>query len=258
MGDIFFEQQGSGDPVILIHGFPMSHFVWKDFAPRLATNVTVYTPDLPGFGQSKILPSPFSIDDVANRLLEWIETKGIKKSVLVGHSLGGYVALAMIEKKPELFVGLGLFHSTALADSAEKKESRTKVVEFVEKNGALAFTSNFISPLFADPTHPAISVVREIAVQSSAEAVIGFTQAMRDRPTREAVLKKFERPILFIAGGMDQGIPVETIKHQAGACQYPDLHILSGVAHMGMFEQPTEILDIMTAFVGRCHAPVGS
>src|SRR6187402_3467112 len=189
MSDIFFEQQGLGNPVILIHGFPMSHFVWKDFASRLTANVTVYTPDLPGFGQSKILPSPFSIDDVANKLLEWIESNGIKKSVLIGHSLGGYVALAMIEKRPDLFVGLGLFHSTALADSAEKKDSRTKVVEFVEKNGALTFTSNFIGPLFADPTHPAISFVKEIASQSSAEAVVGFTQAMRDRPNREAVLK---------------------------------------------------------------------
>jgi pimeloyl-ACP methyl ester carboxylesterase len=258
MSDIFFEHQGLGNPVILIHGFPMNHFVWKDFAPRLATHASVYTPDLPGFGQSKILPSPFSIDDVADKLLEWIESNDIGKSVLVGHSLGGYVALSMVEKRPDLFVGLGLFHSTALADSPEKKDSRTKVVEFVETNGAPAFTSNFIAPLFADPTHPAISLVREIAVQSSPEAVMGFTQAMRDRPSRETVLKNFERPILFIAGGMDQGIPVKTIEQQAALAQYPDLHILSGAAHMGMFEQPSAILETLTAFVGRCHAPVGS
>jgi pimeloyl-ACP methyl ester carboxylesterase len=255
---IFFEQQGLGNPVILLHGFPMSHLVWKDFAPRLASNFTVYTPDLPGFGQSKILQSPFSIGDIADKLLEWIESNQIKKSVLIGHSLGGYVALAMIEKRPDLFIGLGLFHSTALADSEEKKDSRTKVAEFVEKNGALAFTSNFIGPLFADPAHSAISFVREISIQSSAEAVVGFTQAMRDRPNRETVLKKFRRPILFIAGGKDLGIPVEAVKQQALLCQYPDLHILSDIAHMGMFEQPSEILDIIIAFVGRCHTPVGS
>src|SRR6187399_2350214 len=102
MSDIFFEQQGLGSPVILLHGFPMSHLVWKDFAPGLATNFTVYTPDLPGFGQSKTLPSPFSIDDVADKLLAWIESNQIKKSVVIGHSLGGYVALSMIEKRPDL------------------------------------------------------------------------------------------------------------------------------------------------------------
>lgn len=258
MGDIFFEQQGLGNPVILIHGFPMNHLVWKDFAPGLSSNFTVYTPDLPGFGQSKILRSPFSIDDIADKLLEWMERTQIKKSVLIGHSLGGYVALSMIEKRPDLFMGLGLFHSTALADSAEKKDSRTKVVEFVEKNGALAFTSNFIGPLFADPTHPAISFVKEIASQSSAEAVVGFTQAMRDRPNREAVLKDFRKPILFIAGGKDLGIPVETVKQQALLCQYPDLHILSTIAHMGMFEQPSEIMGIIIDFVGRCNTLVRS
>ena len=71
--------------------------------------------------------------------------------MLIGHSLGGYVALAMVEKRPDLFAGLGLFHSTAYADSAEKKQSRNKVIEFVNKNGAKAFTTNFITPLFADP-----------------------------------------------------------------------------------------------------------
>lgn len=258
MSPIFFEQQGQGAPMILIHGFPMSHLVWKDFASKLADNFTVYTPDLPGFGQSEILSPSFSIDAVADAVLEWVERNRIKKSVMIGHSLGGYVALAMAEKRPDLFAGFGIFHSTALADSTEKKDSRTKVVEFVEKNGAFAFTSNFIAPLFADPNHPAISWVRDIAIESPEDAVVGYTKAMRDRPDRESVLRNFAKPILFVAGEKDLGIPVETIKQQASLCQYPDLHILSGVAHMGMFEQTNETLAIVTRFVTRCNAAVGS
>src|SRR5689334_19622855 len=105
MSRIFFEQQGLGDPVILIHGFPMNHLVWKDFATKLGHNFTVYIPDLPGFGQSKILSASFSIDDVADALLEWVEKNQIKKSVVMGHSLGGYVALSMVQKRPDLFAG---------------------------------------------------------------------------------------------------------------------------------------------------------
>src|SRR5690606_20750625 len=97
-------------------------------------------------------------------------------------SLGGYVALAMVAQQPDRFAGLGLFHSTAYADTEEKRASRSKVIEFVETNGVEAFTSNFVTPLFADKTHASIQKVREINMKASREAVIGYTKAMRDRP----------------------------------------------------------------------------
>jgi len=250
--DLFVEQRGSGNPIVLIHGFPMNHHVWNHFATDLSKEFLVFTPDLPGFGKSKILTTPFSIDDVAQRLIEWLDNEKQKKSVIIGHSLGGYVTLAIAAKRPDLLAGLGLFHSTALADSIEKKESRTKVIEFVEKNGAPAFTSNFIQPLFADADHAGIEMVRNIAVQSSAEAITGYTLAMRDRPGRERLLESFDKPILFIAGEKDGGIPVKSIRYQASIARHPYLHILKSVAHMGMFENQSLTLEIVRSFASNC------
>jgi len=172
-------------------------------------------------------------------------------SVLIGHSLGGYVALAMVEKRPDLFRGLGLFHSTAYADSEEKKISRNKAVEFVNKNGAKAFATNFIAPLFSDPHHAAIQKVKNIAAESQEGAVIGYTIAMRDRPDQTKTLKSFKKPTLFLAGEKDPGIPVESIHRQAKECQKPEIHVISNVAHMAMFEKPEEAASKINRFLSK-------
>ena len=163
MTNLFFQESGSGQPVILLHGFPFHHGIWGKFAQRLSASYHVYTVDLPGFGKSPILKTPFTLDQIGESIVTWVSGMNLQKPVLIGHSLGGYVALAAIKKDPGLFSSLGLFHSTAYADTEEKKQSRNKVIEFIEKNGVAAFTSNFIAPLFVDPNHPAIPKVKSVA-----------------------------------------------------------------------------------------------
>lgn len=249
MADLFFEQRGKGRPLIFIHGFPMHSAVWDTFSDRFTSSNTVITPDLPGFGKSAILSPGFSLADVAEKLNQLVVDRSLSGGVIVGHSLGGYVALAMVDKRPDLFEGLGLFHSTAYADSEEKKQSRDKAVEFIRKNGAKAFATNFITPLFADAHHPAIEKVKTIAADSDEAAVIGYTLAMRDRPDRTKTLKSFKKPTLFLAGEKDQGIPVDSIHKQAVNCQNPEIHVLSNVAHMAMFEQPEEAATKISGFL---------
>ena len=254
MSIIRFSVSGSGDPVILLHGFPLNCKMWQNFSGELAKTNKVYTPDLPGFGKSEPLPDGFSLKDVAQTLLSWMEEQKISKCVLIGHSLGGYIVLHMAELDPDKFAGIGLFHSTALDDSKEKKESRTKVVEFVHKNGAEAFTTNFIEPLFIDRNNASIPAVKKIAGEASAQAVIGYTLAMRDRKNQQEILKLFPRPILFLAGQQDNGIPVETIKLQSSYCQHPELHILAQSAHMGMYEQFEQSAEIVKHFTEVSHS----
>ena len=249
MSSLSFKQYGQGKPIIFLHGFPLNQTVWDDFVPLLSDTHKVITVDLPGFGKSPLPELPFTIEQIADSVLRWISSEKILGATLIGHSLGGYVALAMVEKNPELFSRLGLFHSTALADSAEKKESRLKVIDFIGTNGVLAFTSNFIPPLFADQNHKAIQTVREIAVQSAHDVVVGYTHAMRSRPDRALVLEKLKMPVLFIGGEADAGIPVDSILKQAERCESPQVHVLKHVAHMGMFENPEASANIIRSFV---------
>lgn len=252
MSELSFRVRGNGFPVILLHGFPMNQNIWDSFADKLALHYKVYTVDLPGFGGSPMPLDQLSIDQVAKKILDWIDHEGLLRSVIIGHSLGGYIVLAMAEQSPEKFQGIGLFHSTALADTEEKRQSRSKVIDFVQTNGALAFTSNFIAPLFANPHHPAIACVRELSSEATDEAVVKYTLAMRDRSDRTAFLKAFLNPILFIAGEKDAGIPVESIAYQASLCLQPSLQILKDVAHMGMVEDEARTLAIVEDFVEKC------
>ncbi len=251
MTDLSFREKGAGRPLLLIHGFPFHQGIWDDYVHRLTDQFLVITVDLPGFGKSPSLKAPFTLAQAAESLLQFISQKGVQKVGLVGHSLGGYVALAMVEKNPELFSSLTLFHSTAYADSAEKKESRSKVVEFVKKNGALQFTTSFIPPLFADQNSAAIAKVRHIASQATAEAIIGYTLAMKDRPDQIKTLENFENPTLFLAGEKDQAIPPNSVLEQASHCKNPEIHIFEKVGHMGMFEKPVETVIKIKGFLAK-------
>jgi pimeloyl-ACP methyl ester carboxylesterase len=249
MNALSYREQGVGPTLILIHGFPLNQQVWNGFAEKLSEHLHVVTLDLPGFGKSPGLPQPFSLEDVAQKVRDWIRGKKYREPVITGHSLGGYVALALADLDMEIMSGMCLFHSTALADSEEKKQSRNKVLEFIEKQGVHAFTSNLIAQLYADPQHSSITKVKSIAVQSSKETVIGYTNAMRDRKDRTGLLEKFPKPILFLAGEKDGGIPPETILKQAALSRQAEAVILPEVAHMGMFESEGACLKKIINFV---------
>lgn len=252
MSNLSFQEQGTGPTLILLHGFPMNSQVWDNFRIILSKEFKIITIDLPGLGDSPILKTPFTIDDVASHILTWLDEKGINNCVIIGHSLGGYVALSMVEKDAKKFAGLVLLHSTAFPDSEEKKQSRLKVIEFIDKNGVLAFTSNFIPTLFADQSHPAIETVKSISIKSSALAVKSYTIAMKNRPSRINTLKEFKKPILFLAGEKDGGIPTETILQQSSVALNSEVHVLKNVAHMGMFEAPDTLANLISTFTKKC------
>lgn len=236
---IYSRARGKGRPLIFLHGFPMHQGIWDTFSDHFISSYTTVTLDLPGFGNSELLPEGFTLEDVAAEVISFIETHNLKNPVIVGHSLGGYVALAMAAGRPDLIDGIVLFHSTALADSDERRESRNKVIDFVNRNGAREFTTNFIAPLFADPQHADIERIRQIAATTDKATVVGYTKAMRDRPDRTKTIRTYEKPTLFIAGAKDPGIPVSSIQEQANDCKKCEIYVMDGVAHMGMVENPT-------------------
>lgn len=246
---IFYTDEGKGYPVVLIHGFCETHEIWKNFSKELSKDFRVLSVDLPGFGKSKLLPEGFSITDVGIQLVTWLKSLQVSSCVTIGHSLGGYVALAMAEQQPKLLQAFGLFHSTALADSEEKKESRNKVIEFVVKHGVVPFVESFIPPLFFDQTNSNIQSVVTRASQTRPETLMAYVRAMRDRPNRTAVLKSFAGRVLFIAGEKDNGIPLDSITKQANMTANPVLHTLPLAGHMGMFEAPGRTVEMVRTFV---------
>lgn len=254
MSSIFYRQLGKGHPIILIHGFCETHEIWNGFADKLAENFYVFAIDLPGFGESLILPTPFSIMDVASAVTKWIDQMNLKLPIVIGHSLGGYVTLAMAKKSPGLFAGIGLFQSTAYPDSQDRKANRNKVIEFVNAHGTDPFIDTFVPGLFFDKKNQAIPETYRIARRTQKETLIAYAAAMRDRPSSIDFKAYYDKPVLILGGDSDVIIPQEITREHIGFFNDSEVHVLKNVGHMAMFESPEESLLVVREFAHKSIA----
>lgn len=251
MTSLHFQEYGKGFPVILLHGLCETHEIWNGFSSRLAdlTNTKVIAVDLPGFGMSELLPGEFSIQDVGVRMNQWLASLEVGGCVLVGHSLGGYVALAMAALQQHLPRGLVLFHSTAYPDTEEKRQNRDKVIAFIRSHGVQPYVDTFVPGLFYKKDHPQTAFVHEIASKTRRETLIKYLQAMRDRPDQASRLKSFEFPLGIMAGRFDTVLPMAVLREQAELAQKPHFYLLQESGHMGMIEEPENALQALATFV---------
>ncbi|MES2730836.1 MAG: alpha/beta hydrolase [Bacteroidota bacterium] len=251
--NLVYRISGKGKTVLFLHGFCENKDLWLAFENRLSASYQVIVVDLPGFGESLDNTQYQSIDMMAREVFKALSLEQIHHCVVVGHSLGGYVAMALADLYPQLLSGLCLFHSTAYPDSDEKKHTRDKTATFIEKRGLEPFLETFVPSIFFADTRAAladrIKVYYERARQTPVATAVAVTKAMRDRPDRSAVLAKVDCPVMFIAGKEDTAVPIETNKAQFFLPKKSTIHILSDTAHMGMYEQETETLAMVENFV---------
>ncbi|MBK8610114.1 MAG: alpha/beta hydrolase [Chitinophagaceae bacterium] len=247
---IFYHTIGKGKPLILIHGFAEDSGIWKNQIEFLSAGsggkdeFLLIVPDLPGTGKSQLIED-MRIESMAEVIRAILLAEKITECRLAGHSMGGYIALALVEKYPALFSSIALVHSSAFADSEEKKANRLKSIDFVKKNGAFEFLKAVITDLFtetwASNNRELVEVQIEKCKSFTDEAIINYIQAMIDRPDRTQVLKNINKPVLFIIGEHDKAIPFEQSMPQ---CYLPDeshIHILRNSAHMGMLEEAEKL-----------------
>ncbi|MEQ8924973.1 MAG: alpha/beta hydrolase [Fulvivirga sp.] len=255
--NIHSEIIGEGNPVVLIHGFCETSSIWKPLINKLALSHQVITLDLPGFGKSPLQSINFSIMDIAEMVHGYLEEKNLLNSALVGHSLGGYVTLAIAERHAADYKGFGLFHSTSFADDDEKKRSRNKTIEFVKKRGVQVFADSFVQQLFYVKNRAhlenEIKVVINAAAETSAASLISYMEAMRDRPDRSEVLKSIDQPTLFIAGDQDGSVPIDKSRAQYGLMKDATIAELKDVAHMGMYEATQKCFIAINEFLSKVY-----
>jgi len=251
--NLTYTEEGQGMPVVLLHGFPENRFIWKHFSERLKNNFKVISIDLPGFGENAPLETPMTITDIAEKVKRHLDGMGIDKCVMIGHSLGGYVSLAFAEKYGNRLYGLGLFHSTAMSDSLEKKQGRNRSIDFIERYGIGEFVNEFVKPLFYEPRQAefkdAIHFITEMGKATPKSTVIEVIKAMRDRKDRTKVLEKTTYPVLFIAGRNDPAVIFSTSTSQFWLPADATIHVLNETGHMGMFERKEETILYVSQFL---------
>ncbi|QMU30164.1 alpha/beta fold hydrolase [Adhaeribacter radiodurans] len=243
---------GSDKVLVFLHGFCESKEVWETFVQPFRESYRVIAIDLPGFGKNTAPRLSYSMEEAAAYVHKVLKNLEIKKCLLVGHSMGGYVALAFAEKHNNMVNGLCLFHSSALPDSKEKKATRTKTIKFIKKNGLSVFMDAFTAPLFSPVNRKyfakEIKMLTAIGKETLPEAVIGAIKGMRDRKKRTKVLKDARYPVLFIAGKDDQAVTLEQTLAQCYLPAHSTVVFLAKTAHQGMFEKPVETRNALRSF----------
>lgn len=251
---VFYRVVGNGNPVVLLHGFGEDGNVWNKQVEFLKDKFQLIVPDLPGSGESEMIED-MSIEGLAELTKAVIdkEMPPTSRIILIGHSMGGYISLAFAEKYADYLGGFGLFHSTAYADSDEKKATRRKGIEFINQHGAFEFLKtaayNLFSPLSKDKMRVLIDEFIGSLHNFRAEALVSYYEAMIKRPERIDVLKKLPVPVLFIAGKYDNAAPLSDVLEQ---CRLPEIsyfHVLDESGHMGMMEETEKSNRILNDYL---------
>jgi len=254
---IVYTDRGTGPAIVFVHGFCESKAIWNAFTQDFISSYRIVSLDLPGFGESMLAQDEVSMEWFADEVHTLIKLLGISDFIYVGHSLGGYVGLAYAEKHSSYLKGLCLFHSTAYADSEERKMNRDKTIAFIYKYGADLFTQSFIEPLFLLQNRQhlknEIAELKSIAKQSSEKGIIATTKAMRNRLDRTHVLRSLTIPALLIGGKNDATIPIEKLKEQAALSSTILLAEIDHCGHMGMYEQKEKTVEVLNTFLLACN-----
>lgn len=246
---------------MLLHGYCERKEIWRDVVDFVSPSATVLAPDLPGFGDNPALTAPTTIDEMAEQLHAWLQEQGIRQGILIGHSLGGYVSLAFAEKHPEWMMGLGIFQSTAYADTPEKQQKRSQTMDFLARHGMESFAGPFVRNLFYQPDlpqlKPTVDSITAFAQATPVHTALEVSQAMRDRPDRTHVLRQATYPVLFVAGREDQAVPLATLQEQfLLPTRSVAIHILPDTGHMAMAEAPQATSHILKSWVEMTLADV--
>ncbi len=256
---IFYRVIGEGKPVILLHGFGEDGEIWNHQVDYLRKNYRLIVPDLPGSGQSEMV-GDMSVEGMAEVIktiidMEFPSSPGRegREVALIGHSMGGYITLAFAEKFPGYLNAFGLFHSTAYADSEEKKANRRKGIAFINQNGAFEFLKTTLPNLFSSDSKTQIpDSIEELVARGhnfTPPALVSYYEAMIQRPNRAELLKNTRVPVLFIMGKYDTAVPMEDVLKQCHLPEKSYIHILRKSSHMGMLEETGVSNSILDEFL---------
>ncbi len=255
MNKIHYQIKGSGPDIVLLHGFMESLEMWHPFLPSLTKDFSVVMIDLPGHGKSKCLDEVHSMPLMAEQVKKILEKENISKCTMVGHSMGGYVALAFAKEYPEYLNGLSLFHSHPFPDTEEARRNRARTIEIVEQDKA-GFISSFVSSLYfeenRDRLKQKIERQKEIAREMKPEGITAALKGMKEREGSLDFLAETNIPMLFIAGKKDTRADLDKLLKAVALPSHSEVLILDRVAHMGFYEAPDKTLNTLHYFALKC------
>lgn len=245
--------------VVLLHGYLESMYVWDDFVPLLTSSVRVVTLDIPGHGISEVKGEVHTMEMMALAVRDMLDSLGIERATLVGHSMGGYVSLAFCAAYPERLDGVVLLSSSPYADDETKRENRRREMALVKagKKDVLARVAPETG--FAEMNRARLKdyiddLVEQVHITEN-EGIVALLGGMIARRDQNEMLRASSVPQLFLLGRHDNYIPVEAAEKIVANNPQAKVVWLENSGHMGFIEEPAKVTEAILDFV--LHGEVG-
>jgi pimeloyl-ACP methyl ester carboxylesterase len=234
---------GTGTPLVLLHAFPLSRAMWRAQRAGLAgAGCRLVTPDLPGFGDSPLPADTPTVESMADDVAALLDRLGLRRVVLGGLSMGGYVAFAFVRKYADRLRGLILCDTKAEPDDEAAKANRDKLISFAQANPPAAVVEQMLPKLLGKETHdvrPHVAQeVRRIAAAQRPEGIVAALRMLRDRPDSRPTLETVRVPTLIVVGREDVLTPVSASEAMAARIAGSRLVVIEGAGHLSSLERP--------------------
>jgi pimeloyl-ACP methyl ester carboxylesterase len=247
---VFYTSTGIGQPIVLLHGFLENHTMWSKLELELSKTNRVICIDLLGHGKTGCLGYCHTMDMMAETVYAVLKHLKIERSIFIGHSMGGYVALAFAEKYPQHVLGMCLANSTAQADNFERKLNRDRAIKAVKQNYKV-FVSMAVTNLFAktnqDKFKTEIEKVKQEALKTPVKGIIASLEGMKIRPDRTSVMKNRSFSKLLIIGTEDPIMTRTSLIKEAHESETNFVEISGG--HMSYIENEIFFLQYIVRFI---------
>lgn len=246
---ISFTDQGKGTAIVLLHGFLENQKMWDSFLYEWSKKFRIITIDLLGHGETECMGYVHTMENNADVVHEVLSELRLRKAIIIGHSMGGYVALAFAELYPEMMKGLVLLNSTSRADSEERKLNRDRAIKAV-KQSFQNFISLSISNLFSEENRErlkeTIDNVKREALKTPLQGIVASLEGMKIRKNREGLLHVNSFPKLLVLGEKDPVLNFEETKEQIEGTAVQLLSFHDG--HMSHIENRVEVKEKLLLF----------
>jgi len=244
--------QGTGLPIVFLHGFPLNRTMWAAQENALCSQFRIITIDLRGHGESDAPLWRYTLEQSADDVIALLDHLGIQRALFVGLSMGGYILFAFHRKYAARVKGLILADTKAQADTEEGRNGRFQLAQIAYKKGPSAIADvmvpKLLSPATIQTSPDLVQQVRAMIEGSQISGIAGDLMAMALRPDSVPLLSRITCPTQIIVGELDQPTPPSDAKLMAEHIPHARLAIIPNAAHLTNLEQPEAFNQIVTAF----------
>jgi 3-oxoadipate enol-lactonase len=250
--------QGVGPPLVLLHGFPLSRRMWDLEVKSWSQNFRVIAPDFRGFGDSRMAEGEFSMAGCAEDVVDLLGSLGIRQEiVLLGLSMGGYVAFEFVRRYPDMLCGLILVGTQPAADTDAAKQARYETADFVRREGTAALAERLIPRFLGTITlatkQPVVETLRRLIESSWPEAVAQACYGLASRRDSRSLLVDIKLPTLIVAGSEDALVPSAQAEIMHSEIQDSSLVVIEQCGHLINLEQPKVLDQVVSNFLKQLH-----